>query len=207
MALHIPPGYWQCKLRWQLTGDNEEIISTIGVRGNEPGDRDIVEVAHAVWDAWDGAFTPNGVCNVYAFVGVDVTEGSDDGTGNVASWDQRRQGDAATAPLPQNCTILVKKRTALGGRANVGRMFLPPAYLGEGDVDHVGDIGAQKLSQLVAGLDQFWANLTDSITAPGQPIADFWPVLFHNNPTPTPTDLVGFALSRRIATQRQRLRR
>lgn len=207
MALNVPAGYWHCKLRWRLNGDLEEVVCTIGVTGNSPGDRDIVEVAHAVYNAWEGAWPQADLANVWGLVGCDATEGSASGDGVVGSWDEVTQGTATWACTPSNCALLIKKRTALGGRPNVGRMFLPAGYLYEEDIDPLGMIGGGSHTSQQANANQFYENLIDSTTAVGQPIADFQPVLFHNDASREPTPITSFAVDRLIATQRQRMRR
>jgi hypothetical protein len=206
MPLQIPEGTYQAKLRFSCTGDAEEMISTIAVQGREPGDRDLVEVAHAVYAAWLGAWPPVNLCNDYTFLGVDVTEGSNDGTGETASWDEPVDGVGTWRCLPSNCAMLIRKKTALGGRANIGRMFLPAGYIDVSTIEPTGWIGTVDYDRYQSNIDQFFENLVDETTTPGSPIADFLPVLLHSVLTRDPTPIVKFAIDRIIATQRQRMR-
>lgn len=204
----IPENYYQCKLRWSLTGDMEEMISTIGVVGNDPGPRDVIEVAHAVLSAWEGAFpSATSLLNVYTLLGCDVTEGSATGDGQVGTYEEHHAGGGTTAALPSNCALLVTKKTALGGRHNVGRMYLPAGYLGETSVNPIGELDASVWSAMKSNCDQFMENLKDSNTAVGQPIADFQPVIFHGEAGRTPTPITSLEPARRIATQRRRMRK
>jgi hypothetical protein len=207
MSLHIPPGYYQCKFRWRLQGDPEEIISTLGVTPRDDGDRDIVDVAHAMWNAWAGAFEPDTLSDQYSFVGCDVIEGSNDNSGEHASWDEIQVGTSIKPTPCQNCAPLVKKKTAKGGRKNAGRMFLPPGYTPEIEVSPTGAISNAMLALLQSYLTQFLVNMSDSVPTPPEPLADLAPVLFHNDQAMEPTPLTALTIDPRMATQRQRMRR
>lgn len=225
MATLIPPGMWLAKLRWRLIGDSEEMISTIGVRGNEPGDREPNDVAHSIFAAWAGAFETD-VLNVqWSFVGVDVVggfEASDPPVqgegGPVGTYNETLAGAMGAAVLPNNCALLVKKQTAVGGRRNHGRMFIPAGYVGEAEVDGTGLISAGNQTFFQDHVNQFYENLRDSTGTPGPTFTSYWPVLFHSdardpdgnvipNTAPPPTDITALVADPRIATQRQRMRR
>lgn len=207
MPLQIPSEMYLAKLRWRLVGDREEMISTIGLRNNEPGERDITQVAHAVYDAWAGAFAPNFLGSDWSFVGVDVQQGSGDSDHISGSWDEVTNGTHPSGTLPQNCAMLVKKKTALGERWNSGRMFVPPGYLPDGTVSNTGLIDNTQYPALQSFLTEFYDSLRDSTIIVGQENTSFQPVLFHNNPAHPPTDITSLTLDPVVATQRQRLRR
>jgi hypothetical protein len=206
--VYIPPNYWLAKLRWSLIGDQEEMISTIGLTGNDPGPRDVNEVAHAVLSAWEGAFPSNLWLGVgYTLLGCDVIAGDVDGSGETGTYEEHHDGAGAAQPLPQNCALLVKKKSTQSGRENSGRMFLPAGYINEGAVSPTGEIRTADYNLLQPLLNQFMANLTDSTTAVGQPITDFAPVILHQDSSKLPTLIASLVLDRIIATQRQRMRK
>jgi hypothetical protein len=211
MAIDVPVGYYQCKIRWVATGDPEEMICTIGVHGNEPGDRDLLDVAHAVYNAFEGAFPPALLHSAFALVGCDVHDSpAISAARDVASWDEVTPGTGTWDPLSSNCAMLIKKRTAKGGRRNVGRMFLPSGYLSAVDTNHLGEISSTNQVVYQNCATQFLDNLRDASTLPGQPIADFEPVVFHDKTELVaidPTPITGLTVDRLIATQRQRMRR
>jgi hypothetical protein len=103
--------------------------------------------------------------------------------------------------LPQNCALLVKKQTALGGRQNRGRFFLPGMLTEEG-VNNVGVIAA--------GDRQSYQNKASSMLtslAVGPLIAPM--VILHNDtptPVPDPTPVTSLYVDNVISTQRRRLR-
>ena len=107
-------------------------------------------------------------------------------------------GTAASAPLVPNVAILWNKVTALGGRRNRGRAFIPPYAPGEGSVNELGVI--------VAGVVTATQALYDAafVAAAG---AGYDAVLFHQTAPFTPTPITNFVMQPLVATQRRRLRR
>lgn len=93
------------------------------------------------------------------------------GGGTFTTGDSTAAGTYGTmsgSTLPGNCAMLVKKRTAFGGRENRGRLYLPWMLL-EGDVSEDGTWGgsAKTARQTVA---DNWLDDLNSGT-------DFWPVI------------------------------
>lgn len=204
----IPEGVFQCKLRWSLTGDREEMISTIAVKDDEGEPRQADQVAKAVYEAWLGAFEPSTLCDDYAFVGVDVTEGAaGPGDGMVVSYDKYTQGGGAWQCVPSNCALLVRKKTQLGGRHNTGRMYLPGGYLSDQACGSTGEVLPIDFNQIQGYLNQFFANLIDDSTAVGDERTGFMPMLLHVATEIAPTVISSLILDRIIGTQRQRMRR
>lgn len=207
MALVIPENHWQCKLRWRLSGDPEEMISTIGVVGNDPGPRDILQVAEAVYIAWEGSFDAASLNQAWQFIGVDVTEGGETEDPQVGSYDRLQQGTGTWASLPHNCALLAKKKSAKGGRRNSGRMFIPAGYIGELEVGGNGVLSTVFMNGAQAKFTNFYDSLRDTLTAVGMPIADFKPVIFHSSLPSEPTEITSLVVDSLIATQRRRMRR
>ena len=214
MATPIPAGEYRAKLRFRLTGDAEEMICTLGLRNNEPGERDLNEVARAVYDAWTGAMPLGDQLNAYAFVGVDIQAGMATGADEQGTYNEIYQGGSSAAPLPQNCALLVKKKTAQAGRRNSGRMFVPPLALAESGVAANGVIDSGQLTDYQGKYNQFYDNLRDSTALPGAPETSFMPVIHHSAPVGeqpplvlVSTDVTAFVVDQVIATQRRRLRR
>lgn len=94
-----------------------------------------------------------------------------------------------------NTSILVQKATALGGRKNRGRMFVPG--LPENEVGGQGLIVAGVQPDLQLAFDNFLAKVTTD---------NFIPVVLHGGPE-TPTPLTNFSVQGTVATQRRRLRK
>lgn len=197
MGVIIPVGQAQCVLRWVSTGDPEEMVSTIGV--DPLAITDPTVLAHEVYDAAvvTGSLTPAAALNaLWTFNGVTVYFQDDPGQ-RVGVWTAPLTGIGAThVTPPTNCALLVKKFTALSGRANRGRMFLPPFGIGEGDVNNNGVILGATYTTLQNRINEFETQL-NSI-----PVT---PVLFHSTPVDS-TPLTALVLDTQIATQRRRMR-
>jgi len=97
---------------------------------------------------------------------------------------------------PPNCSAIIRKQTAAGGRKNRGRIYMPSGVLQAAQVDGAGVID----SAVVTGLNTQWENLRVALVA-----ADYVPYLFHSDAT-APTVITGFSAESLLATQRRRLR-
>jgi len=118
--------------------------------------------------------------------------------------------DTVVPHIPQNSALLVSKGTALGGRRNRGRFYVP-GLLNEGVVDNVGNVSASTYQPL------FTAFLEDLLVEANTNVLEM--VLFHSyewtgdvdpGPPPgfpAPTVVTALTVNGRIATQRRRLRR
>jgi hypothetical protein len=119
-------------------------------------------------------------------------------TGPSALVSSNIQGTGGSNGISSNVSYLVRKVTALGGRAGRGRMYLPGPT--EADVNEAGAILGARVTSLQAALNDFLTQMV----ADGD-----GPVLLHGvgSPISTPTPITSFSLDTRAATQRRRLRR
>lgn len=191
MALVIPPGFAQIVYRWTLAGDPEEMISTVGADTSAEGGATAIN-----WrEAWLSAFPAISYSSNWFFLGVRAYIGQDGGPPVIQDAPANLQGTGEQNTTPQNCSLLVRKSTALGGRAGRGRMFLPPFNLDEGNVDAKGMLDLDYLN-----------DMQTLFNAVFLPVA---PVILHDSATPgapAPTPITGWTVDPRIATQRRRLR-
>lgn len=116
-------------------------------------------------------------------------------------------GERGGASVPSNCALLVRKKTALGGRANQGRCYIP-GVLPVAGVDDVGNIDPNQVSLLQGYADSWLALLTTP--ASGNPQSNMQ-VLHTPDPVTgsqlIPTPVIDLQVDSRIATQRRRLRK
>lgn len=196
----IPVDHALARLVWTASGDAEPMISTIGLE-LAPGTTSPTAVATAVGLAWSTAWPAASLSNLYTFVGVSLTIGPQPGTGPSADVFTNTAGTSASAMLPSNCAILVRKITALGGRENRGRMFLPAGYLAEGSVDHNGVISGAVLTSMQSQMNSFQSGLVAS------PLIDNTSVLHAVGSPSAPTTITALTVQTKIATQRRRLRK
>lgn len=107
-------------------------------------------------------------------------------------------GSITAAPMPLNCAVLVSKRTNVGGRRGRGRLFAPPIYPGEANVNGIGVIDSTYISNLSIAWNAFRVACIDD---------NLQPVLFHATAPFTGSNINSFVVENRIATQRRRLRK
>jgi hypothetical protein len=102
---------------------------------------------------------------------------------------------------PNNVTLLVRKQSALAGRTNRGRSYLPPYGLQESEVDRAGFLTGAFLTTFQATLDAFLLEVqtdgADLTINHAQPLV---------GPIPAPTVVTSLIIDQRVATQRRRLR-
>lgn len=199
MPLHLPPGFTDVTLIWSLEGDPERMTSNIAFGWNDdlaaPNVVDALTDAFADWMAqWGGNYTFHGADYRSNIAGTIF-----DGTSPQAA----NSGAPSAQVLIQNSALLLKKRTGLAGRANRGRMYIPPGRLAEVDISDTGVIPSSALATINTEID--------AIFDAGSAVAG-WDdyVVLHSETAPgvgpAPTPLVQIVADGIVATQRRRLR-
>lgn len=194
MALVIPVGFAQVAYRFTLAGDPEEMITTVGIdldgiAGLPSG------AATAAMDAFAEGYSGAAWSTAWTVRGCTVYIGQDGGPPVIVEHVSDIVGVTTMATPPQNCAVLVRKQTGLGGRSGRGRMFIPPFALNEGNVTANGMLDPDFRSDTQTAVDAWMGELN--------------PVLLHDSATPgspAPTPITSFVVDPRIATQRRRLR-
>nr|CRY96200.1 hypothetical protein [uncultured prokaryote] len=114
-------------------------------------------------------------------------------------------GGSNTEKLPQNCAVLVRKNTSLGGRKNRGRLFIP-SLASDSVVSMTGVIDPTAVATFQGRMDDFVDYLnTDPVTA-----GLSTPMVILHAPSVVlvdPTPVTSLTVQPMIATQRRRLRR
>lgn len=195
----IPTGFAQAKYRFLLTGDNEEMIFTMG---HDDGGNPATNLANLLMDACGDTFcTPGAMQNGYTFVGVDVQKGTQaSGAAPYISGSSTLApivGTSAGNSIPPNTAILIEKATNAAGRRGKGRFYLP-GQLPDSFVDNAGNLTAG----LVTAINAATTNWLTRLGSDGLP-----PYLLHQTPPATPDPIIGLACDPRAATQRLRMRR
>jgi hypothetical protein len=204
MALIIPPGFAQASYVMSLDGDSEPIVVTCGHELDSASGANVDDIADDLFGAFATTVLPE-VANVYtleyvaAYVGQDAADSL-----VVISGVPAVQGGSAALPLPQNCALLVRKRTDLAGRRGRGRLYLPG--LPENQVDGAGNVADAHRAGMQALFDDWYDALTVAVGARYYP-----PVVLHRSEgagiEPAPTPITTFVVEGKIATQRRRLRK
>jgi hypothetical protein len=112
-------------------------------------------------------------------------------------------GDGTSPSL----ALLVKKLTGQAGRASKGRFFIP-GILRDIYFDNSGRLGGAEIVAFQSSCVSFFNKLNEAATATEARVI---PHVLHNVPKPPavlqpPTQILGFQLDPRIASQRRRLR-
>ncbi len=107
--------------------------------------------------------------------------------------------------LPQNCAVLVHKRTNRGGRSGRGRFYMP-GVTGE-EVNEIGELSTDYRTDYQTRMDALLEDLDDD-AAFGGAAPGMW--LLHDSLSPgseSPTKVRNLQVDPVIATQRRRLRK
>lgn len=199
----IPVGHGQLTIPFTLVGDDREMVVTFGFEDNPAVSADAVaESLQTAWFAMNTMASSSistqytvGPCRVV----VNRSLGLFEGQASAA----RTGTNAALAPVPQNCALLVRKATARGGRQGRGRIFLPPCTENESVISATGDIGAPSVANWNTELAEFLAAAETASLALELLHSEVEPP----GTTPPPDNITSLLAQRILATQRVRLRR
>jgi len=193
---HIPVGFGQAVFTFKVAGDNEEMLTTLGFATDADTSAERTGVADLFFDAWRDNLTGMHVstCDLNR---VDVYFGTTGGTIPSTSTLPPNGGTGGTGMLPPNTSILIRKLTNQAGRKNRGRMYVPGTP--ESIVDNVGLLGATNETSYNNQLELFRTQVLLAGNVTGLRI-------LHSDPLDAPTEITGFKVDPKVATQRRRLR-
>ncbi len=198
MGIRVPEGHAEVAFRMFQSGDNEEMLCTIGLALGE-----VEQISQAgaenIANAWAATIRTVQTSEV-AFRGCYVALGPD-GVGARFVVDRNVSGGVVMPPLVQNTAVLLKKNTGLGGRRNRGRMYVPG--IPEGKVFGNG--------QIVGADHATWNTAAGNLRAELAALSFVTEcVIFHTTadgvPGIAPTPIVSMTADTQVATQRRRLR-
>lgn len=195
----IPVGFAEATFVFQCTGRPRQCTWAMGLDISEDPDADPSTIATTVYDAYVGTNDPIAaahMCAGWSFIGVSVSKMLETGP-IVGQSFLTVVGTATNGSVPVNTSVLANKQTALGGRRNRGRAYIPPVWPPEEFVDQAGVMDATRQGQLQGWYDSFFSTLSTS---------DYTPTLFHQTAPFTPTPITGFVIGTQLATQRRRMR-
>lgn len=199
----IPVGFGVCTWVFSYTGDPEEMTCSMAA---DFLTAPIALNANELFTAWsanllsqqDAVVTLNRVHILYQQDAVDQIV--------VDSTSAAAPGTLAVNPLPSNCAYLAEKRTALAGRANIGRMYIPG--VGEEDVTQNGGVSAARIAAMNTALGAFLVACNASSDVDNMVLLHS---CFHEDDDPpcvprVPTVITSLTLDPFIGTQRRRMR-
>ncbi len=166
------------------------MVTTVGLALTVVGQINAEE--HA--DLWLSEFPAGNMSSGWTFLGAVLRVGQPSGPPVVLEAPRSVTGTGTDPVPPNNCALLVRKQSTLGGRQGRGRFYVPLTSTNENLVDARGMINTAH----VAALQGAWDNLYDGMD----------PVLLHDSTSPAqnPTPITKFVVDRQIATQRKRMR-
>lgn len=205
----IPSGFAHVAIEMKHTSDPQPWFCTFGIQGPAfPSDG--IAVANGILKCWDqeiGQHMNQSVSSQQVI--LTIGQGTDPPVKAYSNIGLLNSG-STTAKLPQNCALLVDKLTALGGRRNRGRMYVP-SVLAEGDVSDTGNITNSALTLLQTSFNNFFEFMQN-----GSDLTQFQPALAETpmqvlhrpgiSVVGTPTPVSSLRVQPVITTQRKRLR-
>lgn len=204
----IPPGYADCSIELRNAALSRSAFITFGVRID--GGIAVDTVAQKVMDS----IVLDPAPNLLSLIDSDVTVlsstarvGQDGGLPLVFTAFGITTGVASGGGMPANCALLLKKRTARGGRRGRGRIFLPWGQV-ETKVDEAGKITNADVTAAQLGVTSWFNQLATNNVPMVVLHSESSPDNKHGPTAPGAPDLVtGLVVDAVIATQRRRMPR
>lgn len=196
--MFIPVGYANVVMLFSVTGDSELMQCGLGVDLSDAGgDMDAVgvKVGEGLMDIVEASMSSS-----ITLVACDVVAGQDGGDPVTTTVPINHAGTDGDFPLPPNTALLVKKSTALGGRAGRGRFFFP-GFASFGNLSAAGVLGDVYRDALQDQFNDWHDFLNSTVVGISTP-----PVLLHATASPVPSPILSFTVDGKVATQRRRLR-
>lgn len=192
MTIVLPPGYGHVDLAFRHSGYQRDAHVTFGIE--DAGAHG--SPAGAVSLIYGDNLQPRMDSNV-TLRSVEVAIGQDGGEPIIDRWDGSAVGGVSRSSTTAALAVLVTKRTALGGRRNVGRFFWP-WFTSEDSVSELGVIGSGDVNAMQLRFN----DLRNDLESEGIPMC-----LLHRTGTtavPDPTTVTSLQVSNVVSTQRRR---
>lgn len=189
----IPPGFAEITYGWRQAAGYRESLTSCGfvIAG---WDQDV----EPLFNDWGLQLASMGLPTTVSASSTTVKVGTSNPSAPLTFEFTGSDGGSGSATLmPPSVSMLLVKRTLLGGRKGRGRMFLPAPP--ENQVDNVGNIDSTYRGNVEATMITMLEAAAGALADEGAQ-----PVLLHTDDT-EPTDITTFALSGVIASQRRRL--
>lgn len=196
MPTVIPVGYGEAMFMFQLSTLPRQLTFTIGYHSTPSPDPDADATAIVGWFGAAGRpFEASNMGAAWTWTGVQCRVQTEPGL-LIGENIVNRVGTATFSAVPVNTAMLVRKRTALGGRRNSGRLFVPLMNFDEVNVSNIGVISTTVLgpqqTRWTAAMTAFLASALE-------------PVVLHSQ-AGLPTPITSLVIQQVCATQRKRMR-
>jgi hypothetical protein len=194
----IPVGWANFIMPYTFTGDAEEMINTIGVDVSGWGG-DYVDGADWLAEQWFTCFQ-GGMSDDVTLGPPRIVVGQDGGDPLTFSGTATVVGSDTDFPLWPNSATLIRKISALGGRRNRGRMYVPGMAI-RAQISQAGVIDAGFLADLQTNLNTFLEVVNTGATFNPTDLG-----VLHSEAPAAPAVIVDLVADPKLATQRRRLR-
>jgi hypothetical protein len=193
----IAEGFAEVTVEIQIPGDAGPAFVVFGVRPSALGiTLPIIDTADNVGDTLNnspGLMDP--VTSDNAITGFVVRQRTGPGTVAIEERALAVAGKSLAGSAPPQVAWLLQKQTGLAGRQNRGRMYVPGVR--EVIVDTAGNIINPDYANAQTAFTAFFNDLaTNNVPM----------YILHTSPVIAPTEVTSLQLSRKVATQRRRLR-
>lgn len=197
MSIIVPVGEGTATFVFTCAGITKECTWSVGIR---PLDEDWApaSIASTIQAFSQGSTKPYDAAHMgvaWTFQGVSCMKMTDDGP-LVGDFFDPVDGTSNVGNMPINCAVLMNKRTALGGRKNKGRAYIPPCYPAETLVNGAGLVEEEALDNLTEWYEALLGSFVTEELVP----------CVHHSDGSAGTPINGLVPGGTIATQRRRLR-
>lgn len=202
MSLIIPEDHALVSFNMTARAGTRPMAFTIGVHNVGLANTDVaLDLFEDLLVTPGSIFNGGSFSSDYVYLGISATIGTDTGP---VPYEKARfiEGTLNRPPMPPNVAFLVRKRSNRGGKRGRGRFFMPPAWLAEANIDHLGNIDAN-ISTIQSYVDEIYDGLNDQGL---EPVLLHAPSLVTPGPVPDPTPITALIVQPKVATQRKRLR-
>lgn len=195
--MFIPEGFGVARIVFSGPGKSTDKVTTFGYDiGTSLNPAASASDIDTILRSSDGPCRTANMIVGCSYQGVSVTENR--GLGPVSGFDGTSVSGTGTGSLaPPNVALLVRKFTTRGGRQGRGRMFLPPYFANEGDINSDGTV-SDALANVQSSI---WMTTLAALEE-----AEHDMVLLHADPELPPDPVISLVFQTLAATQRRRLR-
>lgn len=201
MSIVVPVGEGWAQFSFTNIATVKVMTFGIGL-GSETDFSDRAALAENLVNAWSDTEEPEGapfaaatMLTGWTFAGVEVFEQTSLGPVSGLSTTSH-SGTASGGNVVVNTALLVNKTTALGGRMNKGRIYVPLCQVSEETLDAGGFIGSSAVANLQG---RYTVAFQQSILVDAQ-------LCVHHSDGSAGTPMTGLVVQSKVATQRRRLR-
>jgi len=203
MAVVVPTGYAQVTLNWVNSTGDSNYSTVLACQHTSAGAN---EIADTFSTAWQTHLQPAQDTNMeLTEIVVKVGPSTGPTPGLQVEIPVNMFGANAGSLAPPNCTLLVRKLSLFGGKANRGRNYWP-GFVFDNQVDELGRLDPAIVTAMQGSMVDFFAALG---SGNGAATALCPAVILHDESSPatSPVLVSAVQVDPMIGSQRRRIRR